>query len=191
MNDIKFACEHFEKLLREQFARLQSMDKPVKDFSKMETVTIGIAPGDGIGPIIMEQALRVFEKLLQEDIAAGKTSYEQGRTIIYAIAQGKDAGTAQNYTAGWAHNFAIPLELWLSDDGKEVIREPIKEIESLREETLYSYSGEGKTAAEINSEISGIRGDLLEIRAKVQLNPTGPEYSAGLCLRYNPNVFLL
>ena len=124
--------------------------------------------------------------LTEEDIAAGKTSYEQGRTIIYAIAQGKDAGTAQNYDAGWAHNFAIPLELWLSDDGKDVIREPIKEIESLREETLYEYSGEGKTAEEINSEISSIRGDLLEIRATIELDPSSPEYSAGLYLRYNP-----
>lgn len=124
--------------------------------------------------------------LTEEDIAAGKTSYEQGRTIIYAIAQGKDAGTAQNYDAGWAHNFAIPLELWLSDDGKDVIREPIKEIESLREETLYEYSGEGKTAEEINSEISSIRGDLLEIRATIELDPSAPEYSAGLYLRYNP-----
>ena len=124
--------------------------------------------------------------LTEEDIAAGKTSYEQGRTILYAIAQGKDAGTAQNYDAGWAHNFAIPLELWLSDDGKDVIREPIKEIESLREETLYEYSGEGKTAEEINSEISSIRGDLLEIRATIELDPSAPEYSAGLYLRYNP-----
>ena len=126
--------------------------------------------------------------LTEEDIAAGKTSYEQGRTVIYAIAQGKDAGTAQNYTAGWAHNFAIPLELWLSDDGKEVIREPIKEIESLRKETLYSYSGEGKGAEEINSAISSLRGDTLEIRAKIKLDPTSPTYSAGMYVRYNPNV---
>ena len=126
--------------------------------------------------------------LTEEDIAAGKTSYEQGRTILYAIAQGKDAGTAQNATAGWAHNYAIPLELWLSDDGKEVIREPIKEVESLREEALFTYSGEGLTADQINSEISNIRGDLLEIRAKIVLDPTSPEYSAGLFLRYNPNT---
>ena len=126
--------------------------------------------------------------LTEADIAAGKTSYEQGRTVIYAIAQGKDAGTAQNYTAGWAHNFAIPLELWLSDDGTEVIREPIKEIESLRTETLYSYSGEGKTADEINAAISNIRGDTLEIRAKITLDPMSPEYSAGLFVRYNPNT---
>ena len=126
--------------------------------------------------------------LTEEDIAAGKTDYEQGRTIIYAIAQGKDAGTAQNYTAGWAHNYAIPLELWLSDDGKEVIREPIKEIECLREETLYHYDGAGKTATEISRDISEIRGDLLEIRATIKLDPSNPEYAAGLSVRYNPNV---
>lgn len=126
--------------------------------------------------------------LTEEDKAEGKTSYEQGRTVIYAIAQGKDAGTAQNFDAGWAHNFAIPLELWLSDDGKEVIREPIKELQSVRKETLYSYEGEGKTADAINSEISSIRGDLLEIRAKFTLEPTAAEYSGGISVRYNPNT---
>ena len=125
--------------------------------------------------------------LTEEDIAAGKT-YEDGRTILYAIAQGKDAGTAQNATAGWAHNFAIPLELWLSDDGTEVIREPIKEVELLREETLFSYEGEGMTADEINEEISEIRGDMLEIRAKIELDPTSPDYSAGFLVRYNPKT---
>ncbi len=126
--------------------------------------------------------------LTEEDKAAGKTSYEQGRTVIYAIAQGKDAGTAQNYSAGWAHNFAIPLELRLSDDGKSVIREPIKELESVRQETLYSYDGEGKTAQALNSEISSIRGDLLEIRAKFTLAPAAAEYSGGISVRYNPNT---
>lgn len=125
--------------------------------------------------------------LTEEDIAAGKTKYEQGRTVIYSIAQGKDAGTAQNYTAGWAHNFAIPLELWLSDDGTEVIRQPIKEVESLRIETLFNYAGEGKTASEINLDISSLRGDTLEIRAKVKIAPTSPSYSTGICVRYNPN----
>lgn len=128
-----------------------------------------------------------FCYLTEEEIAAGKT-YEQGRTILYAIAQGKDAGTAQNKTAGWAHNFAIPLELWLSDDGTEVLRAPVEEVEALREETLYLYTGEGKGAEEINEEIADLRGDLLEIRAKIEVDPTSPEYSAGLFLRYNPNV---
>lgn len=126
--------------------------------------------------------------LTEEDKAAGKTSYEQGRTVIYAIAQGKDAGTAQNFDAGWAHNFAFPLELWLSDDGTEVIREPIKELQSVRKETLYEYNGAGKSADAINSEISSIRGDLLEIRATFTVEPTAAEYSGGISVRYNPNT---
>lgn len=125
--------------------------------------------------------------LTEEDIEDGKTSYEQGRTVIYAIAQGKDAGTAQNYDAGWAHNFAIPLELWLADNGREVVREPVRELESVRQETLYSYSGDGKTAEEINSEISGIRGDLLEIRATFTLEPSAEEYAGKISVRYNPH----
>ena len=126
--------------------------------------------------------------LTEEDIASGKTSYEQGRTILYAIAQGKDAGTDQNITAGWAHNFAIPLELWLSDDGKQIIREPIKETESLRKATLVDYSGEGLSADEVNERIAGLRGDLFEIRATITLEPTGYPYSCGISVRYNENV---
>lgn len=126
--------------------------------------------------------------LTEEDIANGKTEYEQGRTVIYSIAQGKDAGTAQNATAGWAHNYAIPLELWLSDDGREVIREPIKEVESVRTETLYDYKGEGLSTSELNNAISSLRGDTLEIKAKIKLEPTVGEYSGGICVRYNPNV---
>ncbi len=125
--------------------------------------------------------------LTDEERAAGKT-YEQGRTVIYAIAQGKDAGTALNYYAGWAHNFAFPLELTLSDDGNEIIRTPIKEIQSLYGEVLYDYSGDGKTADEINSEISNIRGDTLRIDMEFEIAPTAGEYAAKLGVRYNPNT---
>ncbi|MDE7330512.1 MAG: glycoside hydrolase family 32 protein, partial [Clostridia bacterium] len=144
-------------------------------------------------PKLFDRGLEVYTGqngfcyLTEEDIAAGKT-YEQGRTVIYAIAQGKQAGTGQNLNSGWAHNFAIPLELWLSDDGNEVIREPIKELQSVRQETLYSYKGDGKTAAALNSEISSIRGDLLEIRATFTLEPTAGDYSGGISVRYNPNT---
>ena len=100
----------------------------------------------------------------------------------------KDPVLAQNYTAGWAHNFAIPLELHLSDDCRHIVREPIKEAQSLRVKTLYDYSGAGKTAAEVNSEISSIRGDMFEIRAKISFDPKAYDYSGGLSVRYNKNV---
>ena len=123
--------------------------------------------------------------LTEEDIANGKTSYESGRTVIYAIAQGKAAGTDQNIYAGWAHNFAIPLELWLHDNGTDVIREPIKEVESLYGDVLYDYEGNNKSLNMINDEISNIRGDMLEIKMNVSLTPSSAEYDSGLYVRYN------
>ena len=123
--------------------------------------------------------------LTEEDIAAGKTNYTDGRTVIYAIAQGKAAGTKHNEMSGWAHNFAIPLELWLADNLVDVIREPIKEIESLYGDTLFDYSGEGLSTSEINSMISDVRGDTLRIDMSITLEPKAPEYSGGINVRYN------
>ena len=72
MMNIAEACEHFKALLLEQQKRLETLRKEKKDFNSMDTITIGLVDGDGIGPIIMEQALRVIEKLLQDELAAGK-----------------------------------------------------------------------------------------------------------------------
>ena len=126
--------------------------------------------------------------LTEKDIEAGKTQYEEGRTVIYAIAHGKDAGTKHNELSGWAHNFARPLELYLADNGVDVIREPIKEIESVYDKTLFNYSGRGKDVDFINDSIKDIRGDTLRIDMTITLDPTDPNYSCGLDLRYNKNV---
>lgn len=72
MTDIASACGQFEALLREQLVRMETLHKDKKDFSKMETITIGVLDGDGIGTIIVPQAVRVLEKLLADEIASGK-----------------------------------------------------------------------------------------------------------------------
>jgi len=126
-----------------------------------------------------------FCYLTEEDVAAGK-SYEQGRTILYAIAQGKDAGTAQNYYAGWAHNFAIPLELKLADNGTDIIRQPVSEIESLYGKTEYEYSGNGVSVADVNAAIGNLRGDMFRIDMEFEVEPKAAEYSCGMYVRYNP-----
>ncbi len=123
----------------------------------------------------------------EEEIAAGK-SYQDGRSIIFALAQGKSAGTEQNIWAGWAHSLAMPVEIHLDTDGKTVIREPISERASLYDETLYDYDGEAVNVDTINEAIDNIRGDALEINAHVTLNPTDPVYNSGLYVRYNKNV---
>ena len=82
----------------------------------------------------------------------------------------------------------MPLELYLHDNGVDVIREPIKEIESLYDEVLFNYEGRGKSSDEINSLISEIRGDTLRIDMNIKLDPMASNYRCGFNVRYNPNV---
>ncbi len=71
MNEIELACESFQKLLKEQLQRISAMNTEKVDFSSKKVVTIGLVDGDGIGPIIMKQAVRVLRELLKDEIAAG------------------------------------------------------------------------------------------------------------------------
>ena len=121
-----------------------------------------------------------------EDIAAGKT-YEQGRTVVLSIAQGKDAGTTHDYYSGWAHNFSFPVELWLSDDGTKLMRAPIDEISKLEKqgEKLFEYVGDGKTAAELDGELGSVRGDCVKIDISFTIAPQSADYKASIGFRYN------
>jgi isocitrate dehydrogenase (NAD+) len=65
--NIDQACESFKKLLQEQQERIEKMNSQKVDFSAREQITIGIIDGDGIGPIIMAQAVRVLKTLLAEE----------------------------------------------------------------------------------------------------------------------------
>ena len=82
---IKAAEAKFGELIRNENARIEAMkqDSEVKDFSKLSHIKVGILPGDGIGPIIMEQAVRVVEELLKEEIASGRVELHEipGMTI--------------------------------------------------------------------------------------------------------------
>ncbi len=71
MKELDLACESFRKLLQEQLCRIENMSSEKVDFTAKKTVTIGIIDGDGIGPIIMEQAVRALNKLLADEVATG------------------------------------------------------------------------------------------------------------------------
>lgn len=90
-NYILDATKQFEKVLREQIARVDKMRKnnTVKDFAKMDKITIGVCGGDGIGPIIVDQARRVLEFLLENEIKSGKVVIKEieGLTIENRLAQ--------------------------------------------------------------------------------------------------------
>jgi len=85
MSEISVAEEKFGELIRSEFERIERMkaDTEVKDFSKLESIKVGVLPGDGIGPIIMKQALRVLGTLMKEEIENGKLEVREieGMTI--------------------------------------------------------------------------------------------------------------
>ncbi|MBN1324071.1 MAG: isocitrate/isopropylmalate dehydrogenase family protein [Methanotrichaceae archaeon] len=68
------AKEHFQRLIEEQLGRVERMKvgEDWLDFSKQERIIIGVVGGDGIGPYITKEAVRVLEDLLAPEIAAGK-----------------------------------------------------------------------------------------------------------------------
>lgn len=72
--DIKRAQEIFGELLAGQTERIERMKSAgaAPDYERMEKIIIGVIPGDGIGPIIMEQALRIVRYLLEEPITSGR-----------------------------------------------------------------------------------------------------------------------
>jgi isocitrate dehydrogenase (NAD+) len=71
---IERAKEHFAKLLEEQLKRVDQMKagEDWADYSKLQPVIIGIVGGDGIGPYITREAVRVLEYILAKEIKDGK-----------------------------------------------------------------------------------------------------------------------
>ena len=126
-----------------------------------------------------------FCYITDEEREAGITNYEDGHSVIISLAQGKSAGTDQNKIAGWAHNLAFPVEIYLDDNLRDVIRRPVSAVSTLYKETLYEYEGSGLSASELASNISNIRSDMYEIKAHFTLDPMG-DYSSGIYVRYNP-----
>ncbi len=83
--EIEKAKEYFGKILEEQLARaerIKTSSQPI-DFSKIRPIIIGVAGGDGIGPIIVGEAERVLKALLKEEIDRGDVIFRdiEGLTI--------------------------------------------------------------------------------------------------------------
>lgn len=77
--------KQFEKIIKEQLLRVEKMkqQKEFVDYSKLDTIIIGVVGGDGIGPAITGQAQRVLEHLLADEVKKGKIEFRtiEGLTI--------------------------------------------------------------------------------------------------------------
>ena len=89
--NIKTAQEKFGALIENESARIERMkaSQEVTDFSNKEKIVIGILPGDGVGPILMKQALRVLNELVGEEICQGKIELREieGMTMENRVAK--------------------------------------------------------------------------------------------------------
>ena len=85
MEFLEDAKRQFGELILSELQRIERMKESgaPKDFSKLEKIVVGVMPGDGIGPIIMKQALRVLETLMKPEIESGKLEIRhiEGMTI--------------------------------------------------------------------------------------------------------------
>lgn len=87
------ASSHFASLIERQLARIDMMTKQESwvDYSAVDPLVVGVVGGDGIGPIICDEATRVMEFLLEDLVAAGRVEVRniEGLTIENRAAQGK------------------------------------------------------------------------------------------------------
>ena len=83
--ETKKAQEKFGARIESEYARIERMkaDQEITDFASLEKIVIGVLPGDGVGPILMKEALRVLNNLLGPEIASGRIELReiQGMTI--------------------------------------------------------------------------------------------------------------
>ncbi|NLL62792.1 MAG: isocitrate/isopropylmalate dehydrogenase family protein [Ruminococcaceae bacterium] len=72
--NIENAIKHFRTLLEEQIARTERMAKDNEkiDFSSLPQIIIGVIGGDGIGPIITDEAEVLLRSILKDEIESGK-----------------------------------------------------------------------------------------------------------------------
>ncbi len=91
MKEIEIAKEHFASLIEDQLKRIENMkkEKEFMDYASLDTVIIGIAGGDGIGPYISAQAERVLRFLLADEVEKSKVAFKtiDGLTIENRAAQ--------------------------------------------------------------------------------------------------------
>lgn len=106
---------------------------------------------------------------------------QDGRTVIHSITQGRRPAD-DDYAAGYAHNYGLPVEVSYRQDGKLGV-EPIEELKELRGNQLVNITNETSFES-ANQTLSSVQGDMLEIEMELD---KGEANELGLSVRRSPN----
>ena len=90
--DIEEAVEHFREMLVEQYERNDRIAESIATAKQSAgNVVIGLVPGDGIGPVIMDETREVLKTLLADEIASGTVELRdiEGFTLEKRLASGQ------------------------------------------------------------------------------------------------------
>ncbi|MEM1485433.1 isocitrate/isopropylmalate family dehydrogenase [Oscillospiraceae bacterium PP1C4] len=90
---VQVAIEKFASLVQAQLERNERIksQKEFVDYNSLEKIIIGVCGGDGIGPVITNEAARVLEYLLAGEVKKGRVEFRNidGLTIENRAAQHK------------------------------------------------------------------------------------------------------
>lgn len=92
-------------------------------------------------------------------------------------------------TETWRGMFNIPRELSLANtaDGPRLVQMPIKELQALRSE---NHHWENETVLPGENLLRNIKGDCLEIIARVEINPQAASFGFKLCVGVNEQTVI-
>ena len=90
---IREATQKFAEIIEKQLVRIENMkaQKEFIDYSKLDTIIIGVCGGDGIGPAITKASQKILEYLLKDEVKKGRVAFRQidGLTIENRVKAGK------------------------------------------------------------------------------------------------------
>lgn len=89
--NLEEAKEYFGNLLEEQITWMKKREEKVGHKTTDEKILIAVCEGDGIGPVITGQAVRVLKYMLSKEIEQGKIElrFVNGLTLENRLKQGK------------------------------------------------------------------------------------------------------
>ncbi len=104
------------------------------------------------------------------------------KAILFSIMQDQRK-PSDAFLSGWAHGVGLAREVYLNDDGTDLMIRPVAAINNYHQETLVSMTN--KTLSEANSLLSDVKGDMLYIHIEFE-NVNASQF--GIKVRKNASV---